>query len=321
MQKKNISLATWIILWVVAALLDFIPLVGGFFSGLMGCIVKCCFVGIMTKRINELCGEDRMDNSVLAAVLFMLTPFSGIFLPIWVHFNEKRMRAKAYQYHITLSGFSWLAMLSWWLGDTIVKSIKMMVTATNAFSKIILALQDYIQYGDIEELLQILSKMSMQGGLWMSFLFKTLSLLILYAPLVLYIMHYNQMLDLKDTKIASAGPTPVFNTPEVKKHYIRVLSGSYAGAEIPLADNERIFIGKDSNQCHLILKNPTVSRKHCAVRFSEAENAYYVTDMSMNGTYLKGAGGERRLMESIEEKITVGSILVISKDGDQLQLI
>lgn len=73
--------------------------------------------------------------------------------------------------------------------------------------------------------------------------------------------------------------------------------GEYAGAEISIADGEIIAIGRNQEECSLILNSRKVSRKHCAVLYDGKEDDYILINYSLNGTYLS----DGRLLE--QEKL------------------
>ncbi|MDO4621257.1 MAG: FHA domain-containing protein, partial [Lachnospiraceae bacterium] len=66
--------------------------------------------------------------------------------------------------------------------------------------------------------------------------------------------------------------------------------GTFEGQSFPIYDGEVLVIGRNSQMSQLVIPSPDISRKHCAVRYSGAENAYYVTDYSSVGTFCKGGG-------------------------------
>ena len=69
--------------------------------------------------------------------------------------------------------------------------------------------------------------------------------------------------------------------------------GVFAGSRFALAGSSCVTIGRDARSCQIVFPKDAqrISRKHSQVRYSSADNCYYVTDVSRNGTYL--AGGVR----------------------------
>ncbi len=67
---------------------------------------------------------------------------------------------------------------------------------------------------------------------------------------------------------------------------LRVLTGPHSGEEIPLDLDRRLVLGRELS-CDIVLEEPVLSRKHCAIECGE--DGYTVTDLgSKNGTYLNG---------------------------------
>ncbi len=110
---------------------------------------------------------------------------------------------------------------------------------------------------------------------------------------------------------------------EVLSGMIRVLTGKYAGAEIPVCAGEYIVIGRNPKLCHLILDALIVSGVHCKIRFVPEEETFYVLDQSTNGTYqVNHVTGEKILLnKDREEKLSKGSIITLGKGGEQLLLV
>ncbi|WP_075669722.1 DUF4234 domain-containing protein [Anaerostipes sp. 992a] len=61
--------------------------------------------------------------------------------------------------------------------------------------------------------------------------------------------------------------------------------GIYKDSEIEIYDQEEIIIGRDRNQCNLILTNADISRKHCGISYRMEFRNYIVTDYSSTGLY------------------------------------
>lgn len=81
-------------------------------------------------------------------------------------------------------------------------------------------------------------------------------------------------------------------------------SGMYAGVSIDVKDNEELTIGRDGAMSNLVIEDNGVSRRHCAIRFSSMERAYYVRDYSTNGVFLSDG---RRLVKNTDERVAPGS--------------
>lgn len=95
------------------------------------------------------------------------------------------------------------------------------------------------------------------------------------------------------------------------------LAGEYAGTVIPLGRSEELTIGRDGAFCNIVLSGEKISRKHCAVRFDSDKLAYVVTDLSSNGTYIKGG---MRLIKNQPTPVACGSTLVLGNEDNLFRL-
>lgn len=93
--------------------------------------------------------------------------------------------------------------------------------------------------------------------------------------------------------------------------------GSLDGAQIPVHDGEVITIGRDGAACNLVLPDMDVSRRHCTVQFSAAEDCYYVTDYSSTGTILDGI---QALKKSTMTKCRKGSRILLGSGNNEFFL-
>lgn len=85
------------------------------------------------------------------------------------------------------------------------------------------------------------------------------------------------------------------------------ISGQYAGAKIEV-DNISVVLGRDSNNCQLILNGPKISRKHCSISFDSVKKVYTVIDFSSNGTFLDDG---TRLKSGEINELKPGSMICI----------
>lgn len=95
------------------------------------------------------------------------------------------------------------------------------------------------------------------------------------------------------------------------------VSGSYAGAVIPVKSGDTIVIGRDPASCSIVLKDEKASRKHCTISYNGDNGMYAVTDLSVNGVFDKDGG---RLPEKTAVPMSAGSEIRIGKDGDVFRL-
>lgn len=85
---------------------------------------------------------------------------------------------------------------------------------------------------------------------------------------------------------------------------------------VSLSGKSRIFIGRDTNTCDLVISHPSVSRRHCVI--TNEGGGYFIADNgSTNGVILNGAPlvGKRQLMEM--DKITIADTSIVFS-GDTL---
>jgi pSer/pThr/pTyr-binding forkhead associated (FHA) protein len=74
-----------------------------------------------------------------------------------------------------------------------------------------------------------------------------------------------------------------------------------------------VLIGRDSNQCDVVLLHPTVSRRHARLGVA-SDNKLQIEDMgSTNGTSVDGVAVEPGLSKSLEPgaKLRIGDIELI----------
>lgn len=95
------------------------------------------------------------------------------------------------------------------------------------------------------------------------------------------------------------------NQPIKSVYNLVMVVGDMQGMSVPLAE-EHIVIGRDASLAHIVLKNKTISRKHCEF-FLDGSKAC-ITDYSKVGTFLNGT-----------TKIDAGKKYVLQK-GDMIAL-
>ena len=94
------------------------------------------------------------------------------------------------------------------------------------------------------------------------------------------------------------------------------ISGSYAGAVIPVKSGDSVVIGRDPASCGIVIKDEKASRKHCTISFNGENGMYSVTDTSSNGVF----GKDGRLPANTAVPMSAGSEISIGKDGDVFRL-
>lgn len=95
------------------------------------------------------------------------------------------------------------------------------------------------------------------------------------------------------------------------------MKGMFAGAQIPLNNGDVLIIGRDANNCHIILEGPTISSKHCTIQYDGMTGNYVVVDYSTNGTFV-GNGG--RLPANKKLALSPGTLISIGDGENTFQL-
>lgn len=85
------------------------------------------------------------------------------------------------------------------------------------------------------------------------------------------------------------------------------LTGEYAGKQLRLSAGATLVLGRDSEHCNLVFESQQISRIHCEIRFSAADNCYYVTDCSSyeNGTLANGHPMKKNVAERLPRQSTL----------------
>ena len=116
-------------------------------------------------------------------------------------------------------------------------------------------------------------------------------------------------------RASKAGPERVPSNE--KDGALACLAGEYAGTVIPLRRGEELMIGRDGAFCNIVLTGDKISRKHCAVCFDPETGRYTVTDLSSNGTYVKGG---TRLIKGQPTELTAGTTLILGNEENIFRL-
>lgn len=93
-----------------------------------------------------------------------------------------------------------------------------------------------------------------------------------------------------------------------KPGVVRCISGTYKGMEYHIYPNEKLVFGRGYDQADVVLEEPEISRVHCWIQYNHITDRYYISDQSVNGTYING------------QKIEVQDSIIEMKAGDQIQL-
>lgn len=77
--------------------------------------------------------------------------------------------------------------------------------------------------------------------------------------------------------------------PSNPKPYLQVMSGKNMNKKYSIPENEEIIIGKSANMSHIAFdEDKFMSRQHCKVIYNSSKKAFYIRDISTNGTYVNG---------------------------------
>lgn len=98
---------------------------------------------------------------------------------------------------------------------------------------------------------------------------------------------------------------------------IEGVSGVYKGATFTVEDGETLTFGRDAAICNVVFETSNISRAHCTIRYSAAENSYYVKDTSRNGTYY--ADGIR-MQPQREMPVTGGEKIYLDNPNEMFRL-
>lgn len=106
-------------------------------------------------------------------------------------------------------------------------------------------------------------------------------------------------------------------TVGIQPGVLECVSGMFLGARIPMVNQEIVTIGRDPEICNLVLDDPDISRRHCTVQFSAAENCYFVTDYSTTGVVINGS---QRLERMALNRCGRGSRLLLGRGRNEFIL-
>ena len=120
----------------------------------------------------------------------------------------------------------------------------------------------------------------------------------------------------QDTEVLSVGmvgQTTVLNQNMTEGTFTG-LQGGFEGVGYMLDDGIEYSIGRDRDVCGIVVDdgNTSISRLHCTIRFASAQNGYYVTDQSSNGTFANG----ERLVKGEARFVSRGTVITL---GDQTE--
>lgn len=95
------------------------------------------------------------------------------------------------------------------------------------------------------------------------------------------------------------------------------IKGNLIGRRFELRNNAEVILGRDGEQCDIVIHGSKVSRIHCTIRFNFHSNDYTVCDCSQNGTL---AGEEEFLIHKEKRRVKPGTILKLGNNENIIQL-
>lgn len=118
---------------------------------------------------------------------------------------------------------------------------------------------------------------------------------------------YNVMLDQQGSQ-----PSAQQQMPE---HGVLVgLKGMYEGAQIPMADQEEILLGRAEGNHLIFTGQKSVSRRHCRLKWVTAKQKYIIHDYSSSGTYLNGS--EDCLPQNLDMELPCGTQIALGSNDN-----
>lgn len=106
-------------------------------------------------------------------------------------------------------------------------------------------------------------------------------------------------------------------TMDLKMGGIVGISGQYEGASIDICGGERIVLGRDGEQCNLVITEQGISRKHCEIAYDAYNRQYQVTDYSTNGVFL---GNGVRLTKGMTTNLDPGTVIQMANSMHRFRL-
>ena len=91
--------------------------------------------------------------------------------------------------------------------------------------------------------------------------------------------------------------------------------GEFAGSTFKIPDT--VTIGKDPNECNIVLRNRTISRVHCIIKYVPETDTYTVTDVSKNGTFFSGG---KPLIRNYEMQVKRGTEIYMGEPREYFYL-
>lgn len=92
------------------------------------------------------------------------------------------------------------------------------------------------------------------------------------------------------------------------------VEGTFKGASIRMQPGESIVVGRDPNQCHLVLESLKVSRKHCVINMDSSGAFISIKCYSPNGLFFS----DGRHIDSGETLKLTDTVRIILSNGEEV---
>lgn len=118
---------------------------------------------------------------------------------------------------------------------------------------------------------------------------------------------------------ANRYPAPQPQVHSGAKSSLIGIKGKYNGTRFEIGDGESVTFGREIQKCNIVFdeKDGTISRVHCTVKYVAAENAFYVTDLSSNGTFMDG---NMKIGKTNTKKVEAGTVISFGNGENAFRL-
>lgn len=98
---------------------------------------------------------------------------------------------------------------------------------------------------------------------------------------------------------------------------MRMITGEYEGANIPIDNGDMVTIGRNPQQSQLLFKDEMVSRKHCSIHYDSQKDELILTNYSKIGTYINGQCFD---MEGFTIALKSGDAVRLGKSNNEFRI-
>ena len=96
------------------------------------------------------------------------------------------------------------------------------------------------------------------------------------------------------------------------------VNGPYTGKRYSLVPGQEIVVGRDGEQCDIVINLPKISRRHFLITWLKNEECFEITDFSTNGIYING---DIRLEKNNRYEISAGDTIDLGDGVTRFKLI